>query len=200
MQRGDSIDHEAEKQSRYVTFSSTCYVYTSITHTLCVSQSQYYNTYLKQYYINSYLLIIYSCDSNYNSEKASNPQEVDHQRGFIGGVPKGDIFICTSPQGRGEEREERRERKKCSMRKTFLFETRKIYIPKEVVFRILTFTRRGQLFVCSRVCKMWRLLTSDPYPIHSFPFPGSPFLFPLPSFLFPLSYHCILFLKGCDIH
>ena len=197
MQRGDSIDHEAEKQSRYVTFSSTCYVYTSITHTLCVSQSQYYNTYLKQYYINSYLLIIYSCDSNYNSEKASNPQEVDHQRGFIGGVPKGDIFICTSPQGRGEEREERRERKQCSMRKTFLFEPRKIYIPKEEVFHILTFTRRGQLSVCSRVCKMWRLLTHILSTLSPFSVPLSSSLFPLSSFLFPLSSFLFLIIAFC---
>ena len=116
MQRGDSIDHEAEKQSRYVTFSSTCYVYTSITHTLCVSQSQYYNTYLKQYCINSYLLIIYSCDSNYNSEKASTlKKSIIREASLVVSLKEHAEVSLYAPLPRVEEKREKREERESNV-------------------------------------------------------------------------------------
>ena len=39
----------------------------------------------------------------------------------------------------------------------------KIFIPKDVVFHILTFARRNDLAIYSLVCKLWHLLASDPY-------------------------------------
>ena len=73
------------------------------------------------------------------------------------------------------------------------FERWQIYIPKDIVFHILTFTRRNQLAVCSLVSKLWHLIASDPYP-SSFAFsvltviPLSLF-FPLPkNYLMRLIY------------
>ena len=139
--------------------------------------------------MHSYPLLIYACNSNNNSEEASTDPNVSPKQSIIKGAslvvyPKGHVEVSLyAPLNIVEEKRERQSNVAGGRHSSLRQE--KIYIPQDVVSYILTFIRRGQLSVCSRVCKLWRLLTSDPYP--------------LLSFLIPITT-AFCFLKGCDFY